>query len=160
MHEPVTLQMRLQKGGRRMLRALGLLWFVERRQLSRQLQSQQSRRARLYQEQILPLLDTNDRRDAVDNSGELQRVDRIIRMIDMVILQGEFERMPIRVPDEWLEAGADGVTLVLKHDLNTQQRRELRRMISEGWFARWQKWVGLLVPVLSLLVALAALLAE
>lgn len=69
------------------------------------------------------------------------------------LLLPKADRLGIEVPQDWFYPVGNG-----GRALAPREQRRLKRLIDSTRFDYWKRWVELLVPVLSLLVALAALI--
>ncbi len=83
----------------------------------------------------------------------------ILNWLDTVPLTRKAEKRGIVIPPEWWVTKRD-VPWIEKDHLNSEHRAKLKRLIREERFNQADNWVGLLVPILALLVALAALLKD
>ena len=137
--------------------------WKKRRKLIRALRHADKKRA--------PLRNVTVDSENVDDYYSLYKVDTEIDGIlaDLEELEeGRLKRTAHRfgIPfrevsfDEWLKVKESGHNPKTVGRLSHRELAELRRNITEARFTYWKKWAELLVPILSLLIAIIALLRK
>jgi hypothetical protein len=111
---------------------------------------------------------------ASENEDDYDALYEIDRKIDNILLdidaldQRTLKRAAYRfgIPfrrvgfDEWLKVKEGGGNPKALDNLSFEESAALRRKIADARFAYWKKWAELLIPILSLLIAIIALLKK
>ncbi len=97
-----------------------------------------------------------------DLQSYFQKIDgpqSILHWLGTMPLVRKAEKLGIEIPQEWWITMRDS-PYIEKDYLNSEHRAKLHRLVREERFKQANKWVGLLVPILALLVALVALMKD